>query len=128
LIDFIPKNIDSAFRLCEDNNRFSLIESEDDTFLAELEVLLKSKSNFQLIVIHRSLSPEGKQKAVELCLLYQKEDCLVVMDDLLLNDINNQCWNMILSNPNVTISFDLIHCGIFCFNNKLSKKNYKYYM
>jgi len=128
LVDYVPKNMDTAFRLCEENRNFTLVESHFDLFVVNLEELLKSKTDFQLIVIHRSLSPFLKQKAVELCLLYQNEDCLIVVDGIYSSSADTQNWKSFQINPKVTVSFDLISCGLFSINNKLKKKNYKYYM
>lgn len=128
LVDFKSKAANMAYWLCEQNPNFLLVDTNENSFQKDLSMLFSSCGDLSLVVIHNSLSVQRKQNVIELCLLYQKEQCAIVVDDIYSNADNRKLWRRIIEMQEVTVSFDLITCGVFWINNNLNKKNYKYYL
>jgi len=125
LIESNSSNITSALHLINLEKNMRLLDVEESQILNTFEIEISKKRIPQIVYIHQSLSIDDKQKAIDLCCNFQQDETVVIIDGINKDAAIKRFWKKIISNPSISVSFDLLEIGILVIKPKLKKQNYK---
>ncbi len=93
-------------------------------FKEVLPSLLNKISVIDMVYFDGHHTYEATKEYFKMCLPYASKGAFFIFDDIHWSSEMDRIWNEIISNPQVSVSFDLFHFGIAILNKKVEKQHY----